>query len=160
MIIRLLAYGKNYFRDYWYIFDFTIVIGSSILIIVSLSQDGDSNLTTFVTAARLLRIGRLLRLFRQMKSLQIIFATFLTTLPHMMNVGGIMLLIIYVYSVIGVSLFAEIKPNGPMGKFLGFTGFYKSFITLIRVATGENWNILMYALSRPNEPGYECIEGP
>ena len=72
-------------------------------------------MTTFVTAARLLRIGRLLRLFRQMKSLQIIFATFLTTLPHMVNVGGIMLLIIYIYSVIGVSLFADIKPNGPMG---------------------------------------------
>ena len=69
MIIRILAYGKNYFKDYWYIFDFTIVIGSTIMIIISLNQDGSDNLTTFVTAARLLRIGRLLRLFRQMKSL-------------------------------------------------------------------------------------------
>ena len=150
MIIRLLAYGKNYFKDYWYIFDFAIVIGSSILIIISLSSDSGENLTTFVTAARLLRIGRLLRLFRQMKSLQVIFSTFLTTLPHMLNVGGIMLLIIYVYSVIGISLFAEIKHNGPMGKFLGFTGFFKSFVTLIRIATGENWNLLMIALSRTN----------
>ena len=95
-----------------------------------------------------------------MKSLQVIFSTFLTTLPHMLNVGGIMFLIIYIYSVIGVSLFADIKTNGPMTKFYGFTGFYKSFITLIRIATGENWNLLMYALSRTNEPGYECIDGP
>ena len=160
MIIRLLAYGKNYFKDYWYIFDFSIVVGSSILIIVSLTSSSGDNLTTFVTAARLLRIGRLLRLFRQMKSLQVIFSTFLTTLPHMLNVGGIMILIIFVYSVIGISLFAEIKHNGPMGKFLGFTGFYKSFITLIRIATGENWNVLMIALSRQNEPNFDCKETP
>ena len=83
-----------------------------------------------------------------MKQLQVIFSTFLTTLPHMLNVGGILLLIVYIYSVIGISLFAEIKPNGPMTRFMGFTGFYKSFITLIRVATGENWNELMNALSR------------
>ena len=44
----------------------------------------------------------------------------MTTLPHMINVGGIMLLIIYIYSVIGISLFAEIKPSGPMNRFLGF----------------------------------------
>ena len=68
MIIRLFAYGKNYFRDAWNVFDFTIVIGSSIFIGISVSSGG-GNLTTFVTAARLLRIGRLLRLFRQMKSL-------------------------------------------------------------------------------------------
>ena len=42
MVIRLLAYGKNYFRDYWYLFDFTIVISSSVLLIVSLTYGSDS----------------------------------------------------------------------------------------------------------------------
>ena len=78
----------------------------------------------------------------------------------MLNVGGIMLLIIYIYSVIGISLFAEIKPNGPMHKFLGFQGFYKSFITLIRIATGENWNQLMQSLSMTNSANFRCIDGP
>ena len=32
MIIRLLAYGKNYFKNYWYVFDFCIVIGSIAMI--------------------------------------------------------------------------------------------------------------------------------
>lgn len=159
MVIRLIAYGKNYFRDAWNVFDFTIVIGSSIFIGISIFGKG-SNLTTFVTAARLLRIGRLLRLFRQMKSLQMIFSTFLSTLPHMLNVGGIMILIIYIYSVIGISLFAEVKPNGGMHRFLGFQGFYKSFITLIRIATGENWNQLMNSLSRINSEDFVCIDNP
>ena len=66
MVIRLLAYGKNYFRDYWYLFDFTIVISSSVLLIVSLTYGSDS-LNSVVTSARLLRIGRLFRLLRQLK---------------------------------------------------------------------------------------------
>lgn len=158
MVIRLSAYGKNYFKDNWYIFDFTIVIGSIVLIFVSLFLEKD--ITTFVMAARLLRIGRLFRLFRKLKSLQDIFETFMTTLPHMFNVGAILLLILYIYSVIGINLFANIKPNGPMHKFLNFTSFYKSFITLIRIATGENWNELMNSLSMSNSDVYTCIEDP
>ena len=66
MVIRLLAYGKNYFRDHWYLFDFIIVISSSVLLIVSLVYGSDS-LNSVVISARLLRIGRLLRLLRQLK---------------------------------------------------------------------------------------------
>ena len=120
-----------------------------------------SSLREAASAARLLRVFRLLRLFRNLKSLQQIFSTFLTTLPHMFNVGGIMLLIVYIYSVIGINLFAEVKPNGILeNKFLGFSGFYKSFITLIRAATGENWNELMDALTKSRSADYECIENP
>ena len=79
----------------------------------------------------------------------------------MFNVGGIMLLIIYIYAVVGINLFSTVKPSGLLeNKFLGFNQFYKSFLTLFRSATGENWNELMFALSRQNEPGYECINSP
>lgn len=47
-----------------------------------------------------------------------------------------------------------------MTKFLSFSDFYKSFITLIRVATGENWNEVMNALSRESSLDYPCIENP
>lgn len=153
MVIRLIAYGKNYFRDYWNLFDFAIVWGS--IIFIGMAQlPNAKNFGTFVTTVRLMRVSRLLRLFRQMKSLQMIFSTFYTTLPHMLNVGAIMILTVYIYSVIGISIFAEIMPNGPMHRFLGFTSFYKSFITLIRSASGENWNELMNALSRERSIEY------
>ena len=71
-----------------------------------------------------------------------------------------MFLIIYVYAIIGVHLFAEIKPSWPITRLLGFTGFNKSFITLIRVATGEGWQELMIALSKKRQIDYECIEHP
>ena len=72
MIIRLLAYGKNYFRDYWYIFDFVIVLGSIAMVFVSLNfgSDNAADLRVALTITRLLRIFRLLRLFRRLKPLQ------------------------------------------------------------------------------------------
>lgn len=72
-VIRLVAYGGNYFRENWYIFDFIIVVGSIAMIIVTAVSDGEdksSNLRLAITIARLLRIFRLLRLFRRLKSLQ------------------------------------------------------------------------------------------
>ena len=72
MIIRLLAYGKNYFRDYWYIFDFVIVLGSIAMVFVSLNfgSDNAADLRVALTITRLLRIFRLLHLFRRLKPLQ------------------------------------------------------------------------------------------
>ena len=72
-----------------------------------------------------------------------IFNTFITTLPSMVNIGGLMILIIFIYSVIGVSLFATVRMQAPMNDHLNFRNVGNSFLTLIRVATGENWNHLL-----------------
>jgi len=65
-------------------------------------------------------MGRVLKLFRGLKSLQVIFNTFIKTLPALINVGGLMLLLIYIYAVLGVDLFAPVKENGPMHTYLNF----------------------------------------
>ena len=95
---------------------------------------------------RALRIGRILKLFRNLKSLQVIFSTFVTTLPALMNVGTLMFLILYIFAVIGMNLFAKIKLTGPMHRWLNFQTVPNSVLTLLRAATGENWNDLMYAV--------------
>ena len=33
-IFKLIAYGKRYFNDYWNVFDFVIVLGSLIFIVL------------------------------------------------------------------------------------------------------------------------------
>ena len=66
MVIRLFAYGKNYFKDHWNIFDFSIVMGSVALFIQSIFV-GQTSASSVITVVRLLRVGRLLRLFRKLK---------------------------------------------------------------------------------------------
>ena len=112
-IFKLIAYGKRYFNDYWNVFDFFIVIGSLIFIILKYGFR-ISLLSSATQVLRALRIGRIFKLFRNLKSLQIIFSTLITTLPALINVGGLCILILYIFAVIGMNFFAKVKLNGPM----------------------------------------------
>jgi len=60
------------------------------------------------------------KLFRNLKQLQIIFTTFYNTLSSLLNVGSLMFLIIYIYAVIGIVLFADVKVISPMHDRLNF----------------------------------------
>ena len=118
-IVKLIAFGKRYFHDYWNVFDFVIVLGSLVFIV--LKYGFEINLLQSATQViRALRIGRILKLFRNLTSLQVIFSTFVTTLPALMNVGTLMFLILYIFAVIGMNLFAEVKLTGPMSRWLNF----------------------------------------
>ena len=112
-IFKLIAYGKRYFNDYWNVFDFVIVLGSLIFIVLKYGFR-ISLLSSATQVLRALRIGRIFKLFRNLKSLQIIFSTLITTLPALINVGGLCVLILYIFAVIGMNLFAKVKLNGPM----------------------------------------------
>ena len=118
-IFKMISYGKRYFKDYWNVFDFIIVIGSLIYIILKYGFNV-SLLSSATQVFRALRIGRIFKLFRNLKSLQNIFSTFLTTLPALMNVGGLLALILYIFAVIGMNLFTKVKLNGPMNQWLNF----------------------------------------
>lgn len=62
--------------------------------------------TTLVWAFRVMRI---LRLINRAKILKIIIDTLILTLPSLANVGGLLLLILYIYAVLGVELFYDVK---------------------------------------------------
>jgi hypothetical protein len=104
---KLIAFGRRYFKEKWNIFDFLIVAASIIFVIVGYITGSSAQTTTQVV--RTLRVGRILKLFRNLKQLQIIFTTFINSLSSLINVGSLMFLIIYIYAVIGISLFSDIK---------------------------------------------------
>ena len=66
------------------------------------------------TIIRAFRISRILRLVKRAKNLRLIFNTFVFTLPALANVGGLLLLLLYLYSIVGVILFSGVKRNGLM----------------------------------------------
>ena len=70
-VIKLLAFGGNYFKDSWNVFDFFIVTSSVVFIIIK--ELFNLNLGSTTQAVRTLRLGRILKLFRSMSKLQIIF---------------------------------------------------------------------------------------
>ena len=73
-----------------------------------------------VTIVKSLRIARLLFFVKGNRTLKTTLTTFLVTLPALINVGGLLILLIMLYSILGVYLFAEVKLNGALDVHANF----------------------------------------
>lgn len=147
IIVKLSAQGKYFWKDGWNQFDSMIVAGTIIGFFLTHLTDIDINSSSMVIRA--FRLGRMLRLFRRMRSLKLIFQTFMLTIPAIQNVGFLLCLLLYIYSVLGMQLFQEVKRNGPLDHHINFSTIGYAFLTMFRVSTGEAWHDLMNALTRP-----------
>jgi len=115
-----VAYGRQFGIESWDIFDLAIVIGTWLGFIISQFSHLKS-LGLAPAIIRTFRIGRLFKLFKHNKSLKVIFQTFIKSLPAVVNVGSLLLLMIFVYAVMGMMLFADVQLNG------GFLDFHGNF---------------------------------
>ena len=107
MIVKMIAFGKAYFKDGWCVFDFTIVLSAWIGII--LLRVFSIDVGSISTIIRSFRIARVLKLIKTAKNLQQIFQTFILAIPELANVGALLILFLFLFAVLGVSLFAEVK---------------------------------------------------
>eukprot|EP00347_Sterkiella_histriomuscorum_P013804 403363301 len=158
VIVKFLAYGKRYFKDGWNNFDIVIVIMT--LISILLAATTSYQLGPQTTIIRSFRIGRIFKLFRRNKSLKSIFQTFLVTLPAMANVGSLLVLFIFIYSILGVYIFADIKLSGKLTENANFQNVSNAFLLLVRISTGENWSKLMNSLQQSYNLEYQCVDSP
>lgn len=106
-LLKIFAHGFDYFKEGWNIFDFLIVLVSYITIIIS-QMSSASISPKQTTIVRAFRIGRVFRLINRAKFLRIIFNTIIVTIPSLANVGALMILLIFIFSILGVQLFATI----------------------------------------------------
>ena len=112
------------------------------------------------TIVRAFRICRIFRLVKKAKSLRLIFNTFVLTIPSLANVGALLLLMWYIYGILGVFLFATIKLQDYLNVHANFQDFGSAFLTLIRISTGEAWNSIMHDCLRKKAPNFNCMEDP
>ncbi|CAM9841905.1 unnamed protein product, partial [Laminaria digitata] len=151
----ILAFQKAYFADPWNRFDFVIVIGS-FLGLVMLWTVG-SSYGSIATVIRIFRIGRVLRLVRGLESMAQLFNTLLLTLPSLGNVGALLCLLFFIYAAMGVQLFAKVGLAGAVSEQANFQSFWDSMVLLLRFSTGENWNGFMYDMNSEREG---CVSTP
>merc|ERR1712045_64931 len=70
------------------------------------------------------------------------------SLPKLGNVLGILILLLTLYSILGVSLFSAAHHNEFLNSHGNFAHFGWAFITLFRAVTGEAWNSIMHDLMK------------
>jgi len=64
------------------------------------------------------------------------------------NIGALLLLFMYIFTVLGVQLFAKVRVADAMNEYANFQEFWKAFMLLVRCASGEAWNELMFAAAK------------
>jgi predicted permease len=65
-------------------------------------------------------------------------------LPSLLNIGALLFLVFFIYSVLGVFLFKSVTTGTTVTKFNNFWNFGLAMITLFRACTGENWWTIMF----------------
>jgi Ion transport protein len=157
--IRIIAIGPmNYFLDGWNIFDLIVAVGSITGIFISKSTEVEIFNTSIFRAFRILRLLRLLR--RGGSSLRNIFNTFVITMQSLANIGSLLVLFMYMYSVVGMIYLGEVKRNGSMNDYITFESFTSAFITLFTIATGDSWNYTIASFTFGKAPNNDCITDP
>ena len=156
-VLKITAYGRAYFwLTAWNNFDFTLVVTSLMdvgLEIASSATSFDLTNSAIINPAtlrsfKIVRISRLLRLIRHATRLRILITAFVSALPALFNVGSLLVLLLFVFAVLGVSLFSHVPFGMYVNVHANFRTLQMAFLTLFRAVTGETWNGLMRECER------------
>ncbi|CAL4059400.1 unnamed protein product, partial [Meganyctiphanes norvegica] len=164
--MKILALGcKRYFRDRWNQLDVSIVILSVVGIgLEEIHSDFIPINPTIIRVMRVLRIARVLKLLKMAKGIRALLDTVMQALPQVGNLGLLFFLLFFIFAALGVELFGRLEcdeqyPCQGLGEHAHFKNFGMAFLTLFRVATGDNWNGIMKDTLRDQcdpEPG--CVK--
>ena len=100
---------------------------------------------------RLFRIGRVLRLIKAAKGIRKLLFAFLISIPALFNIGMLLTLMLFIYALIGMSLFGYTIHNGMLNDRVNFETFSSSMTLLFRLMTSGGWNEILEALMVDNE---------
>jgi len=157
VIFKVIAFGVTCFMsDTQNVFDLVIVISSIISTVISFILNVDFGAST--TFIRALRITRILKYTKQSRQIKVIFETLYVTIPALTNIGGLLLLFLYIYSVLGVFLFSEVQLQDSLDIHANFQSFGVAFLTLLRCSTGEAWNSIMMDTMRQRSILFQCSD--
>ena len=137
-ILKSTAFGPvGYFADNWNRFDFVVLVGSLVDIIAEKADLG-------ISVLRVFRAARLIKLLNQGDA-KYLFQTCLGSLKSISFVGLIYVLITFIYSIIGMVLFARLPldESTTININNNFQDAGNSALLLFRVMTGESWQNIM-----------------
>ena len=113
--------------------------------------------TTTLRAVRLFRIARLLRLIKIATGIRKILFSLIASLPAIFNIAVLLLLVIFIYAVIGMNLFGNLAYYGIINDVINFQTFANSMILMFRLITAVSWDAVLESLmvSPPDcDPNY------
>lgn len=121
IVFKLLVYRHKFFTDPWNIFD-VFIIGIALV-----PASGPLHIL------RTLRILRTIRLVKNIPKLRMIIESLILSIPSIGWIVVLLLLIFYIFAVIGTDLYGAAFPEY-------FGSMAQSFFTLFQIMTLESWS--------------------
>jgi hypothetical protein len=79
----------------------------------------------------------------QAKGLRTLLQTLVFSLPALVNVGSVLFLFMFIFAILGMSLFGNTRHGEYLNLHANFDSFPSALLLLIRITTGESWNGIM-----------------
>ncbi|XP_065366192.1 voltage-dependent T-type calcium channel subunit alpha-1G isoform X2 [Calliphora vicina] len=164
--MKLVALGWHlYLKDKWNQLDVSIVLLSIVgIVLEELETENKMPINpTIMRVMRVLRIARVLKLLKMAKGIRALLDTVMQALPQVGNLGLLFFLLFFIFAALGVELFGRLEcseeiPCQGLGEHAHFANFGMAFLTLFRVATGDNWNGIMKDTLRDNcDDAPDCV---
>ncbi|KAG8002693.1 Dihydropyridine-sensitive L-type skeletal muscle calcium channel subunit alpha-1 [Nibea albiflora] len=156
MILKLMAFkARGYFGDPWNVFDFIIVIGSVVDVILSEVDEtnpmqaiaASENASVSITFFRLFRVMRLVKLLNRSEGIRNLLWTFIKSFQALPHVALLIVMLFFIYAVIGMQIFGKVAlvDGTQINRNNNFQTFPQAVLMLFRCATGEAWQEVMMA---------------
>jgi len=163
MKVGALGLGR-YMSDRWNQLDVAIVFLSIIGIALEEIEGQVFPINpTIIRVMRVLRIARVLKLLKMAKGIRALLDTVMQALPQVGNLGLLFFLLFFIFAALGVEMFGRLEcdedyPCQGLGEHAHFRSFGMAFLTLFRIATGDNWNgIMKDTLREECDSSEECL---
>ncbi|KAM9843922.1 sodium channel protein type 4 subunit alpha B [Aulostomus maculatus] len=145
-VLKIIALRHHYFSVGWNIFDFVVVILSIVgLVLADLIEKYFVSPTLF-RVIRLARIGRILRIIRGAKGIRTLLFALMMSLPALFNIGLLLFLVMFIFSIFGMSNFAYVRKEALIDDMFNFETFGNSMICLFTITTSAGWDGLLYPI--------------
>ncbi|XP_040918189.1 sodium channel protein type 4 subunit alpha B isoform X2 [Toxotes jaculatrix] len=141
--LKIIALRQHYFAVGWNIFDFVVVILSIVGLLLADIIEKYFVSPTLFRVIRLARIGRILRLIRGAKGIRTLLFALMMSLPALFNIGLLLFLIMFIFSIFGMSNFAYVKKEAMIDDIFNFENFGNSMICLFMITTSAGWDGLL-----------------
>lgn len=142
-VLKMFALRYYFFTIGWNIFDFVVVILSIGGIVLSDLIAEYFVSPTLFRVIRLARIGRVLRLIKGAKGIRTLLFALMMSLPALFNIGLLLFLVMFIYSIFGMSNFAYVKHESGIDDMFNFETFGNSMICLFEITTSAGWDGLL-----------------
>uniref|UniRef100_A0A8C9XJH6 Sodium channel protein n=1 Tax=Sander lucioperca TaxID=283035 RepID=A0A8C9XJH6_SANLU len=141
--LKIAALRQHYFSVGWNIFDFVVVILSIVGLLLADIIEKYFVSPTLFRVIRLARIGRVLRLIRGAKGIRTLLFALMMSLPALFNIGLLLFLIMFIFSIFGMSNFAYVRKEAMIDDMFNFETFGNSMICLFTITTSAGWDGLL-----------------